>query len=46
MIEGIAIPLKSLQAFDMQISSADPSANGDIITNFFAEVQLPVGAGE
>lgn len=40
-LEGLAIPLKSIGAFDMMISSADSAADADIISNFFTEVQLP-----
>lgn len=40
-LEGLAIPLKSLGIFDMQISSADDAADETIITNFFESVQLP-----
>lgn len=40
-LEGLAIPLKSLGIFDMQISSGDSAADETIITNFFKTVQLP-----
>lgn len=40
-LEGLAIPLKSLGIFDMQISSGDEAADETIITNFFTTVQLP-----
>lgn len=43
-IEGVALPLKSIGAFDLQISSADEAADSTVITKFFTEVQLPVAA--
>ena len=41
-LEGIAIPLKSIGVFDMQISTADEAADQSAVTNFFKTVQLPV----
>ena len=43
-LEGVAIPLKSLGIFDMQISTADEAADSTIIENFFKTVQLPTAA--
>lgn len=45
-LEGLAIPLKSIHAFDMQISSGDSSADDTIIKNFFKAVQLPNATGD
>lgn len=42
VLEGTAIPLKSLRIFDMLISSGDEKADLNVIDNFFKNVQLPI----